>query len=49
VSAVANVSDLDDGARLRGQALERLAIAPGCHDFRARRAQDAHEALAQAP
>ncbi len=49
VRVVAHVADLDGGAGLGREALERLRVAPGGDDLGAGRAQDAHEALAEAP
>ena len=49
VGVVAHVARLDGGAGLRRQALERLLVAPGGDHLGPGRAQDAHEALAQAP
>ena len=49
VGVVAHVARLDGGARLRRQALERLLVAPGGDHLGPGCAQDAHEALAQAP
>ena len=48
VRVVAHVADLDARTGLRGQALERVAVAPRGDDLGAGSAQDAHEALAEA-
>ena len=48
VRIVAHVSALDGRPGLRGQALERLRVAPRGDDLGAGRAQHAHEALPDA-